>query len=65
MLIDYVIELLKDGKWHYVRTVARRLDQPESKVKEIVDFCAEFSIVDLDRTGNRIKISEAFERLLL
>ena len=64
MLIDYVTELLKDGKWHYVRTLARKLDQPEGRIREILNFCADFDIVTFDQTGNKVKIDETFKKLL-
>ena len=64
MLIDSVTELLRDGKWHYVHTLARKLDQPEVKIGNILDFCADFDIVTFDRTGNKVKIAESFKRLL-
>jgi len=64
MLIDYVTELLKDGKWHYIRALARKLDQPEGRIRNILKFCADFDIVALDKTGNRVKIDEAFKKLL-
>jgi len=64
MLIDYVTELLKDGKWHYVRTLARKLDQPEEKIRDILKFCADFDIVAFDRTGNKVRIDETFKKLL-
>ena len=65
MLIDYVTELLRDGKWHYARTLARRLDQPEDRIREILEFCAEFNIVTFDQTGNKVKIDESFRKLLI
>jgi len=64
MLIDCVTELLKDGKWHYVSALARELEQPEEKIREILKFCADFDVVTFDRTGNRVKINETFKILL-
>jgi hypothetical protein len=64
MLIDYVTELLEDGKWHHIRTIARKLDQPEGKIRAILNFCADFDIVTLDQTGNKVKIDETFKKLL-
>ena len=63
MLTDYVTELLKDGKWHYVHTIARRLSQPEGRIKDILKFCADYNIVVFDKTGNRIRIDETFKKI--
>ncbi len=65
MLIDYVTELLKDGKWHYVRALARKLDQPEEKIRVILKFCADYDIVAFDLTSSKVKIDETFKRLLI
>ena len=64
MLIDYVTEVLKDGKWHYVRSLARKFDQPEGKIREVLKFCADFDIVIFDRSGNKVKMDETFRKLL-
>jgi len=64
MLIDFVAELLKDGKWHRVSSIARELDQPEEKILKILKFCADFNFVILDKTGNQAKIDKRFRRLL-
>ena len=63
MLIDYVTELLEDGKWHYVRTIARRLGQPEGRIRDILKFCADFKIVAFDKSGNKAKIDETFRKI--
>jgi len=64
MLIDCVAELLQDGKWHHVRSIARELGQPEGKIREILKFCADFNFVVLDEAGSRVKIDERFKRFL-
>jgi hypothetical protein len=64
MLIDYVVELLGDGKWHYTRSLARKLDQPEDRIRDILRFLADFDFAALDATGNRARIHENLRRLL-
>jgi hypothetical protein len=64
MLIDYVVELLGDGKWHYTRSLARKLDQPEDRIRDILRFLADFDFAALDATGNRARIQENLRRLL-
>ena len=31
-LLDYVMELLRDGRWHHVHTITIELNQPEEKI---------------------------------
>ena len=64
MLIDYVVELLGDGKWHYTRSIARKLDQPEDRIREIIRFLADFDFAALDTSGNRARLHENLRRLL-
>lgn len=64
MLIDYVAEVLKDRKWHHVRSIARELNQPEEKILEVLKFCAGFDFVIIDKTGLRARIDERFRELL-
>ncbi len=60
MLIDSVTDPLKDGEWHYVRTLARKLNQPEVRISEILKFCSNFSIRTFDKKLNRVKMHETF-----
>jgi len=64
MIIDYVTDMLKDGKWHHVRTIARKLDQSEPAVRGVVDFCVLFNMATVDSTGNRVKLDPALAKLL-
>ena len=64
MIIDYVTDMLKDGKWHYVRTIARKIDQSENTVRDVVDFCVSFDMATVDSTGNRVKLDPALAKLL-
>ena len=64
MLIDYVAELLRDGKWHHTRSLARKLDQPEDRIRTALKFLADFDFATLDATGNRARLCENLRRLL-
>ena len=65
MLIDYVAELLRDGKWHHTRSLARKLDQPEDRIRTALKFLADFDFAALDETGNRAKLCENLRRLFV
>jgi len=64
LLIDYVVELLKDGGWHFIQNIAKELNQPEQEILGILKFCEEFNIVAFDESGSRVRIDEKFGRLL-
>jgi hypothetical protein len=63
MLMDDVTELLWDGKWHSIHTIAGELNQPEQKILEVLKFCAEFNIVAFDESGRKVKIDRKFRSL--
>jgi len=64
-LLDYVMELLRDGRWHHVHTITIELNQPEEKIWRILKFCADFDFVAFDEKGSRVKMDERFRRFLL
>ncbi|MCJ7610495.1 hypothetical protein MUP00_12675 [Candidatus Bathyarchaeota archaeon] len=64
MFIDYVVELLGDGKWHYTRGLARKLDQSEDRIRMVLKFLADFDFAALDETRNRCKLCENLRKLL-
>jgi len=63
ILIDSVTELLIDGEWHSVRTMAKELNQPEQEILEILRFCEEFNIVIFDESGSKVRLDERFRGL--
>ena len=63
LLVDQVAEFLKDGRWHNLQTLALRLDQPEEKVREVVRFLSEFTIIVYGESAGQVKIVERFGQL--
>jgi hypothetical protein len=57
-LIDRVIVVLGDGKWHKIRQIAKDLDVREERVLEVLRFCEEFRFVDLDENGRKAKLDD-------
>ncbi len=64
MLIDDAVELLKDGEWHSIRGLVKELEQPESRIRDVLGFCAEFNLVTFDASRSEVRIEEGFRRLL-
>ena len=65
LLLDYVMELLRDGRWHHVHTIAMELNQPEQRIWGILKFCADFDFVSFDKKGGRVRMDERFRKLIL
>jgi predicted transcriptional regulator len=64
MLIDNVVEHLRDGRWHSVRSIAEELNEPEGRIWEIIKFCQEFDFVAVDGSGKEARLDERFRKLL-
>ncbi|GAH93112.1 unnamed protein product, partial [marine sediment metagenome] len=53
--IDEVFQIFGDGKAHRVGEVAKAVSLPESKVRKVLDFLAEFGFIEYD--GKKAKAS--------
>jgi len=62
-LVDRVIVVLGDGKWHKIRQIAKDLDEPEERVHEVLRFCKEFKFVNLDE-NDRAKLDDRLSTFL-
>ena len=55
-LIDAVIALLDDGNWHNAAQIKRELSMSEDDFLKIISFFKRFNFVDIDETGEKIKL---------
>lgn len=62
--IDNVIELLKDGKWHYLEELSQKTKLHEFKLAVLFDFLADYSFLKLDKTDRKAKLSKVFLEFL-
>ena len=62
--IDDVFYVFGDGKWHEVEEIAKEVALPESKVKKILDFLAEFKFIEFDEGKKKSKATPYGRRIL-
>jgi len=62
--IDDVFYVFGDGKWHQVDEIVKEADLPESKVKKILDFLAEFKFIEFDEGKKKGKATPYGRRIL-
>ncbi|MDH5443207.1 MAG: hypothetical protein ACETWO_03765 [Candidatus Hadarchaeaceae archaeon] len=62
--IDDVFYVFGDGKWHEVEEIAEEVALPESKVKKILDFLAEFKFIEFDEGKKKSKATPYGRRIL-
>lgn len=56
-LVDNILTLLEDGRWHNLIEIADKFKLLERDVGYIISFLTEFGFVDLNKDQNRVKIS--------
>jgi DNA-binding IclR family transcriptional regulator len=55
--VDEVFNLFRKGGWYSAGEIADWVSLPESVVKKILNFLAEFGLVECDRKGEMARIT--------
>ena len=55
-VIDEILWLLKDGKWHNLRETLEKCSSPESKVKMAVSFLWEYNFIQVNENRRKAKL---------
>ncbi|MGD9130662.1 MAG: hypothetical protein PVH73_03715 [Candidatus Bathyarchaeota archaeon] len=54
--IDEIMWLLKDGKWHKLEEITKRLALPRIKAELAVSFLREYDFIQLNKNSGRAKL---------
>jgi hypothetical protein len=54
--IDEILWLLKDGKWHDLEEITKKLALPKIKAELAVSFLAEYDFIQLNKNDGRAKL---------
>jgi DNA-binding IclR family transcriptional regulator len=57
LLIDEILELLKNGEWHELKEIAEKTRLKDLKVELITTFLAEYDFLEFDKKCRRIRLS--------
>jgi len=57
LIIDVVLSLLKDGKWHNLAEIAKKLASHEFRVEMIVSFLSDYGFIEFDKKGQKVKLN--------
>jgi len=60
-----ILELLSDGKWHWIEELLLRAGLSERKFQEITGFLSKYGFVKVDEENRKLKINRDFRRLLV
>ena len=64
-IVDEVVEILKDGKWHSLSEIAKRLKLKPKKTEGILQFLAECDFATFDQKNNTAIINPELKELIL
>jgi hypothetical protein len=57
LAIDAVLGLLKDGKWHDLEEITKKIALPEFRVEMIVSFLSDYDFIEFDKKGRKAKLN--------
>ena len=57
LVIDEILELLKDGKWHSMNEVMEKSRLSEFKAETVMSFLAEYNFIQLDRERKKARLT--------
>jgi hypothetical protein len=55
---EYLLECLRDGQWHDVSCVLRRMDRSEACVLPLLKFCAHFDLIVYNSAQRQVRIDQ-------
>ena len=55
-VIDEILWLLKDGKWHDLKEIKENCSSPESKVKTAVSFLWKYNFIQMNKNRRKAKL---------
>jgi hypothetical protein len=68
-VIDEILWLLRDGEWHYPKSIIENIALSKFKVRIAIGFLGEYNFIQLNKKARKIKlhpsILEFFKKLQL
>jgi len=64
MPTETILELLENGKWHYLKEIEEKTHLNNSKVEMVTKFLATYNFVKLDKAKQKVKIDPPTNRFL-
>ncbi|PVX26425.1 MAG: hypothetical protein CW716_05970 [Candidatus Bathyarchaeum sp.] len=64
MPTDTILELLENGKWHYLKDIEKKTQLNSWKLETVTRFLATYNFVKLDEAEQRVKIDSPTNKFL-
>lgn len=63
-VVDEVLELLKDGKWHDIEETIKRLRVDAIVVQRVAAFLAQYEFIQLDKNHRKVRLTPQTIKLM-
>lgn len=64
MPTEAILQILENGRWHYIKDLEKQTQLTSSKVETVTEFLAKYNFVKLDREKQKVKIDPPTNRFL-
>ncbi len=64
MPTETILQLLENGKWHYLNDISEKTSLNTFKVKNVTKFLAKYNFVKLDEAEQKVKLDPPMNRFL-
>jgi len=62
--IDEILWVLKDGEWHDLKEITRKVALPETKAEMVIGFLGEFNFIQLNGNIKRAKLQNSMLKFI-
>jgi len=62
--VDDILRLLKNGKWHDLKEIGKRIQLQDLDVASITKFLAQYNFIKLDKEGKKAKLDSSTQNFL-
>ncbi|TET28923.1 MAG: hypothetical protein E3J73_00110 [Candidatus Bathyarchaeum sp.] len=64
MPTETILQLLENGKWHYLKDIEEKTRLNSFKVENVTKFLAKYNFVKLDEAEQKVKLDSPMNRFL-
>jgi len=64
MPTETILQLLENGKWHYLKDIEEKTHLNSDKVENVTKFLAKYKFIKLDKAEQKVKLEPPTNRFL-
>jgi DNA-binding IclR family transcriptional regulator len=61
---ETILQLLENGKWHYLKDITEETRLHSSKIENVMKFLAKYDFIKLDEIEQKVKIDPPTNKFL-